>query len=346
MTKVILALSGGVDSSVAVHILQKQGYEVEGVTMDLGDAKTVEKARAAAADYGIKHHVWDLRADFERLVLEPFAAEYQKGRTPNPCVNCNQTIKLGLLFDRAAEALDFDYFATGHYARIVRSGERWAIGRALDPRKDQSYYLYRVRQQVLSRLLFPLGQFSKQQVRDIATELGLAAASAKDSQDICFIPDGDYRAFLKARGCVLQPGNFVDRNGKRLGQHQGIANYTVGQRKGLGIALGHPVFVTELRPDTNEVVLGLEDELLADGMLVSDCVFQAVETISAPTEVLVKLRYKSPPVAARVLPQSDGRLLVEFQKPEKSPTPGQSAVFYREDVVLGGGYIEKALGKI
>jgi len=339
MSKVMLAMSGGVDSSVAVHILKKAGHEVQGITMDLGQPGTVEKAAAAAKEFGIMHHVADLKEHFDKLICENFSREYAAGRTPNPCVLCNEQLKLGILFEVAKQVWDFDYFATGHYVQNSRQGGRYALRRAVSDTKDQSYYLYRLPQEVLAKTIFPLGDLEKTEVREIAAELGLASAEAKDSQDICFIPDGDYRKFLAERNVVGTPGNFVDKDGKVLGTHQGIVNYTVGQRKGLGIALGKPVFVTELRPETNEVVLGDETDLLAPAMLVEDCVWQAVEGISGMMFAEVKLRYKSQPVPCTLKPEADGRVLVRFLTPQKSPTPGQSAVFYAGDVVLGGGFI-------
>jgi tRNA-specific 2-thiouridylase len=338
MSKVMLAMSGGVDSSVAVALLLEAGYEVEGITMCLGDFSVVEKAALTAEHFKIKHHWLDLAADFDRDVKSYFVEEYRNGRTPNPCVVCNQKVKMGKLFEYA-ETIGFDFFATGHYANIVERNNRYAVARAAYLPKDQSYVLYPLGQNVLSRLILPLGDLTKDQVRQKASEMGLEAAKQKESQDICFIPDGDYRKFLAERGLENQEGNFVLKNGKIVGRHKGLANYTIGQRKGLGIALGYPVFVTAIRSETNEVVLGLENDLLQNTMLVEDCNYQLVENLTEPRELDIKIRYRSPVVKGLVKPLEGGRAEVEFLSPEKAVTPGQSAVFYDGDVVFGGGVI-------
>lgn len=338
MSKVMLAMSGGVDSSVAVALLLEAGYEVEGITMCLGDFSVVEKAALTAEHFKIKHHWLDLAADFDRDVKSYFVEEYRNGRTPNPCVVCNQKVKMGKLFEYA-ETIGFDFFATGHYANIVERNNRYAVARAAYLPKDQSYVLYPLGQNVLSRLILPLGDLTKDQVRQKASEMGLEAAKQKESQDICFIPDGDYRKFLAERGLENQEGNFVLKNGKIVGRHKGLANYTIGQRKGLGIALGYPVFVTAIRPETNEVVLGLENDLLQNTMLVEDCNYQLVENLTEPRELDIKIRYRSPVVKGLLKPLGGGRAEVEFLSPEKAVTPGQSAVFYDGDVVFGGGVI-------
>lgn len=338
MSKVMLAMSGGVDSSVAVALLLEAGHEVEGITMCLGDFSVVEKAALTAEHFKIKHHWLDLAADFDRDVKSYFVEEYRNGRTPNPCVVCNQKVKMGKLFEYA-ETIGFDFFATGHYANIVERNNRYAVARAAYLPKDQSYVLYPLGQNVLSRLMLPLGNLTKDQVRQKASEMGLEAAKQKESQDICFIPDGDYRKFLAERGLENQAGNFVLKNGKIVGRHKGLANYTIGQRKGLGVALGYPVFVTAIRPETNEVVLGLENDLLQNTMLVEACNYQLVENLTEPRELDIKIRYRSPVVKGLVKPLEGGRAEVEFFSPEKAVTPGQSAVFYDGDVVFGGGVI-------
>ena len=338
--KVILAMSGGVDSSVSVVMLQEAGYEVEGLTMCLGDFSVVEKAAESADHFGIKHHWVDLTEDFDRDVKSYFVEEYKNGRTPNPCVICNKKVKLGKLF-QYAETLGFDYFATGHYANIREIDGRFAVARAEYLPKDQSYVLYSLSQSVLSRLIFPLGGMCKEEVREKGRSLGLAAAQQKDSQDICFIPDGDYRRFLLERGLRNLPGNFVLKNGTVVGTHKGIANYTIGQRKGLGLAMGYPVFVTAIRPEKNEVEIGLEADLLSKKMLIKDCNYQLVENLTEPVELDIKIRYKSPAVRGVVAPLPDGMAEVTFANPEKAVTPGQSAVFYDGDTVFGGGTIIK-----
>lgn len=338
--KVMLAMSGGVDSSVSVMILKESGYNVEGITMCLGDFSVVEKAAASAKHFGIKHHYIDLTAEFERDVKDYFTEEYKNGRTPNPCVICNKKIKLGKLFAEA-EKIGFDYFATGHYSNIIKVNNRYAVSKANFLPKDQSYVLYSLGQDVLSRLMFPLGNLSKDEVRAKGRETGLEAAYQKDSQDICFIPDGNYRKFLASRGLQNQPGNFVLKNGTIVGVHKGIANYTIGQRKGLGIAMGYPVFVTAIRPEKNEVEIGIADDLLTTSMLVTNCNYQAVDRLTEPTECEIKIRYKSPAVKGMVKPLAGNMAEVTFLKPEKAVTPGQSAVFYNGDIVVGGGTILK-----
>lgn len=336
--KVMLAMSGGVDSSVAAALLLESGYEVEGITMCLGDESVVTQAADSAAALGIRHHWVDLSEEFDRSVKTYFTEEYRNGRTPNPCVVCNRRIKLGELFQRAA-AIGFDYFATGHYASLRQINNRFVIARAAYLPKDQSYVLYALGQEVLSRLLLPLGGLSKEEVRAKGRALGLAVAEQKESQDICFIPDGDYRGFLARRGLLHLPGDFVLRDGTVVGRHRGIAHYTVGQRKGLGVALGYPVFVTAILPETNQVVLGLAEELLAKEMTVEDCCYQMVEELSEPRSLLVKIRYKSAAVPGVVFPLPNRRAKVVFEHSEKAVTPGQSAVFYEGDCVFGGGTI-------
>ena len=338
MAKVMLAMSGGVDSSVAVAVLQEAGHEVEGITMCLGDETVAEKAQRCASFFGIRHHVVDLKQTFEKAVVAPFVSAYQSGKTPNPCVRCNERVKFGVLF-QYAEQFGFDYFATGHYAKVVQVGTRYTIQRADYLPKDQSYVLYPLPQTVLRRLLLPLGAYSKTEIRAKAEALGLAAAKQKDSQDICFIPDGNYRGFLQNRGVQCPTGNFVDLQGNVLGQHQGITNYTIGQRKGLGIALGHPVFVVGIVPERNEVVLGLEQDLLQRQMWTGENHFCSIDRLTKAMAVAVKVRYKSPAVPAVIEPLGDDLVQVTFAAPEKAITPGQSAVFYQGDLVLGGGII-------
>lgn len=339
-SKVMIAMSGGVDSSVAVALLLEAGYEVEGITMCLGDFAVVEKVRQSAEHFGIRHHWVDLTEDFDRDVKDYFAEEYKNGRTPNPCVVCNKKVKMGKLF-RAAVEIGFDYFATGHYANVAQVGERYAIAKANYLPKDQSYVLYSLGQEVLSKLVLPLGGLSKEQVRAKGRELGLAAAEQAESQDICFIPDGNYREFLAGRGLQSVPGDFVLTDGTVVGRHKGIAHYTIGQRKGLGVAMGYPVFVTDICPATNQVRLGVEQDLLSSSMLVENCNYQTVAELTEPMELDIKIRYKSPAVRGLVKPLPDDRAEVKFLAPEKAVTPGQSAVFYDCDVVVGGGTIAK-----
>lgn len=341
MKKVGLAMSGGVDSTFSALQLIEAGYEVIGITMDLGEAGVVEKARDMAARIGIRHYVLDAREEFKTEVRDYFLNEYKLARTPNPCVVCNRKIKFGSLFDYAL-ALGCDYFATGHYCQVVEINGRYTLRKAQFLQKDQSYVLFYLSQDVLSRLILPLSTFTKDEARAKMIEFGLGELISKDSQDICFIPDGDYRAYLGKNGLVDKLGNFVDTSGKILGAHLGISNYTIGQRKGLGIALGYPAYVVSINAETGDVVIGVEEDLNSWEFWVSDCNFMAIEKLVEPMEAFVKIRYKSPAVKANLLPITGG-VKVVFTEAQKSITPGQACVFYLaedENVVLGGGIIE------
>ncbi len=337
--RVMAAMSGGVDSTVMAALLLEEGYEVMGLTMDTGNPRVIKEAQAAAQALGISHYAVPLTERFTQEVIGNFIAEYRQGRTPNPCIFCNKRIKFGALWDFGLK-LGFDYFATGHYAQIRRQNSRTLLYKAGFARKDQSYVLYALSQEVLGRLLLPLGTYDKDVVRAKAQQLGLAAAAKPDSQDICFIPDGDYRSFLKSWGVSAKPGAFVDKNGNVLGRHQGLPFYTVGQRKGLGIALGHPVYVVSLKADTNEVVLGTEEDLLSRRLVAENCNFIPFDRLVAPLEVMAKIRYKAQAAPALISPMEDGAVEVVFEKPEKAVTPGQSVVFYQGDLVVGGGIIQ------
>ncbi len=339
--KVLLALSGGVDSSLAGLLLQRQGYALAAVTMLTASETPPAGAAEAAAQLGIPHQFIDLRQLFREKVIVPFCREYRCGRTPNPCVNCNRWLKFGLL-PKLAEEMGCDHFATGHYARVDRmENGRYFLRRGLDTEKDQTYFLYPLAQTLLSRLLLPLGEMTKTETRRLAAEAGLSAAERADSQDICFIPDGDYRKFLqKMEDAPLPPGDFVDRQGKRLGRHSGLDHYTVGQRKGLGIALGHPVYVTALDAEKNRVILGTKEDLLHEGLLAKDCVFQARESWTGELPVLAKCRYRAAAVPAFIRREGD-YVRLRFAEPESSATAGQAVVFYEGDRLLGGGTIDK-----
>jgi len=337
--RVLLALSGGVDSSVAAILLQREGYEVIAATMDTGFGESPDEAAAVAAQLGLKHYIVDVRQDFSRFVINDFISEYNAAHTPNPCVVCNPTVKFAFM-ERLADELGIDKIATGHYARITEYNGRFAARKAKQPAKDQSYVLYRLSQNLLSRLILPLGDYDKQEIRAMAAEFGLSVSDKPDSQDICFIPDGDYRSFLQQNGVEFQQGDFVDTEGKVLGRHQGVQCYTVGQRKGLGIALGHPAYVCALNAEKNQVVLGREDALDSVSCLVESLVWQGREAISEPLQITVKLRYKSSPTEAVLIPQGKNCVRLEFKTPQKSVTPGQSAVFYDGEIVLGGGIIK------
>ena len=343
--RTLIAMSGGVDSAVSARLILKSGDVAEGCTLALcrtpdgkgGGEGDLARAASTAAALGIPHRTLDLTADFHREIILPFCREYTRGRTPNPCVECNRLFKLGRLYDYAMSE-GFDRLATGHYARIERDGGRYRLMKARDLRKDQSYVLYHLREEQLAHLAFPLGEFTKQEVREMATEAGLAVASAKESQDICFVPDGRYAALVEAELGELPPkGNYVDAEGRVLGRHHGILRYTLGQHKGLGIALGRVRYVTHIDPVRNEVTLGDEEELYRREVHLPHLHYIGEER-HAPYRAAAKLRYSQREAPVTVYPDGEGAVLL-FDEPQRAPTPGQSAVLYEGDFVLGGGVI-------
>lgn len=339
MKTVAVAISGGVDSAVTALLLKEQGYRVFGVTMPT-TATVAARARQIADYLGIDHLVADLGPIFQERVIEYFCRAYLDGRTPNPCLACNRHVKYGALFD-CALARGADYFATGHYARVKEDREhgRHLLLRGLDPRKDQSYVLYHLPQNRLRRLLLPLGTLSKDAVRQKAARAGLPYGR-EESQEICFVPDDDYRRFLAERyGDAIRPGNFVDREGRVLGRHGGLPFYTVGQRKGLGIALGTPVYVIGLDARANTVILGSEADLAAGGLIAEQTHFIMNEYARADTPVEVQIRYNARAVPARLFPAAGNTCRVVFDRPQRAVTPGQAAVFYDNAYVVGGGII-------
>lgn len=346
--KVLVGMSGGVDSSAAALLLQDAGYEVSGVTLRLcadGESAAERDARQAAERLGICHWVEDLRPQFARLVIQPFIAEYERGNTPNPCIVCNRTIKFGEM-GRIAREKGRRYLATGHYVRrrYDAAAGRYMLERAADRQKDQTYFLYSLTQEQLASALFPMGELRKAEARELAAARGLVNARRADSQDICFVPDGDYAAFMEAyTGKQYPPGDFVWEDGKKVGRHQGFIRYTVGQRKGLGVALGRPVYVVGKDREHNRVTLGEEASLFSRRLLISGVNLQAVERLTAPMRVLAKTRYRQTEQPAVVHPMEDGTTLVEFDQPQRAVTPGQAAVFYEGDTLVGGGVIQRAL---
>ncbi|MDD5408994.1 MAG: tRNA 2-thiouridine(34) synthase MnmA [Candidatus Omnitrophica bacterium] len=352
--RVVVAMSGGVDSSVAAGLLKDQGYEVIGLTMCFNLAEkegnkpsccgltAIEDARRVAQKLGIRHYVLNLNEDFSSKVISNFYREYLSGRTPNPCVRCNQFIKFGILFKKAVN-LGARFLATGHYARIVKSKEGYLLKKAKDIKKDQSYFLYRLNRGQLQQVIFPLGDYTKPEVRVMASELKLNVAEKKDSQEICFLPDGGYGDLIKARGsnCV-KPGYLVDENGVIIGKHKGFPFYTIGQRQGLGIARGYPVYVTQINAGKNQITVGNRQDACKNEFLVKDVRF-LTGPFKKKIEINVKIRYNHKESPAAVYPVK-GKLKVCFREPQFAITPGQSAVFYKGDTVLGGGIIEKVLG--
>ncbi len=345
--KCFVAVSGGVDSAVALNILSKD-YETEGITMIpfgkelVPDAESTEARDAAllCEKMGVPHHILNLSEEFKSAVIADFLKAYENGETPNPCVVCNRYLKFGALADYAFEKGAQEY-ATGHYVQVKQFGDRRVITRAADPEKDQSYVLWSLTQKQVSKFIAPLGEYTKKQVREMAMDLGLHVAQKSDSQDICFIPDGDYRAFLER----IDPnkdkiGNFVLSNGEKLGKHKGQRNYTIGQRKGLGIAYKHPLYVIGRDMTKNTVILGDNDELFVNSFTVREANFSACDFPERDFECDVRIRYRAPFVKARLIPLGEGRILVETAEKVRAVTPGQSAVFYDGNTLLGGGVIE------
>ena len=354
--KVVVGMSGGVDSSVAAYLLKEQGYDVIGVTMQIWQEEeeavqeenggccglsAVDDARRVAASLDIPYYVMNLKAEFKKDVMNYFVAEYLKGRTPNPCIACNRYVKWEALLKRSME-IGADYIATGHYAKITElPNGRFALQKSVTAAKDQTYALYNLTQYQLSHTLMPVGDYSKDEIRAIAEKIGLRTANKPDSQDICFIPDNDYAGFInrETSGQVPPPGNFVLTDGTVVGQHKGITHYTVGQRKGLGIAMGKPVFVTEIRPDTNEVVLGSNEEVFGTTVYARNVNFMSISDLEGEMEVIAKIRYshKGAPCTIRMV-EAD-KVICQFHEPVRAITPGQAVVFYDDDIVVGGGTI-------
>lgn len=340
--KILLGMSGGLDSAYAARKLLQSGHTVEGAVLRMHCYTEIEDARLAAEDIGIPLHVIDAEMKFEQCVVENFVNEYLRGRTPNPCIVCNSDVKFRLLLDFALEH-GFDAIATGHYAEIVRCGTRYAVKRANDSSKDQSYMLWRLPQDILSRLILPLANEEKRLIREEARKEGLVASDRGESQEICFIPSGDYADFIEKRTYPSPHGNFIDTDGRVLGEHKGIIRYTVGQRKGLGIALGERVFVTDINVADNTVTLSPDDSF-SDEICVSGAVFSGMDEPRVREQIAlsVKVRYLAKPIPCVAEYLGEGRLRVKLSLPQRAVTAGQSAVFYREDAVMFGGFIDSS----
>lgn len=356
--KVVVGMSGGVDSSVAAYLLKKQGYDVIGVTMQIWQDEdefvqeenggccglsAVDDARRVAERLEIPYYVMNFKKEFKENVMDYFTAEYLKGRTPNPCIACNRYVKWEALLKRSFE-IGADYIATGHYARVeqLKNG-RYAIKNSVTAAKDQTYALYNLTQEQLKHTLMPVGAYTKDEIREIANEIGLAVAHKKDSQEICFIPDNNYAGFIdqECGGNVPPPGNFVSVDGTILGCHKGITHYTVGQRKGLGIALGHPVFVVEIRPKTNEVVLGENEDVFTNRLYAENLNFMALPDIEGEMLLKAKIRYSHSGSMCKVTRSKEDEICCEFLEPVRAVTPGQAVVLYDGEYVAGGGTISR-----
>ncbi len=358
MPKILVAMSGGIDSSVAAMLLHEQGCEIVGMTMKTWDyassggskketgccsLDSINDARIVAVSLGFPHYVVDLRKEFNDLIVSNFVDEYLHGRTPNPCVLCNTHIKWNALL-RKADMLGCEYIATGHYAQVRSENERFVLSKGVDEWKDQSYVLWGLTQESLSRTMLPLGKFRKEEIKQMARERGFEELATKsESYEICFIPDDDYRGFLKRKQPNLEndlkEGNFVYTDGKIIGKHQGFPFYTIGQRKGLQVAVGHPLYVTKIIPETNTVVLGTPDELMKTEMWVDKVQLSKYKELPENLEVLTKIRYKDKGTMSRIN-LIDNKIKVEFYDKVSSITPGQSAVFYEGNDLVGGGFIE------
>lgn len=344
--KVLLGMSGGVDSSTSAIILKKQGYEVIGVTLNLfsnSSCCSYIDVKEVCNQIGIEHFIYEGKEEFDKYVIKDFINEYKNCKTPNPCIKCNKYLKFGKMYEKAKE-LGCDYIATGHYAKIEYSEKykKNVLKKSNAVGKDQSYVLYSIPKELLDKIIFPLEDFeNKEQIRKIAEENNLKVANKKDSEDICFIPDGNYKEFLENNSEIKEKeGNIVSIKGEILGKHKGLYKYTIGQRKGLGISNKVPLFVIGFNPKKNEVIVGEEDKLYKKELYATDINLLLFDSITEPLKVNAKIRYSSKEVAATIYPIKENKMKVEFEEPQKAITPGQAVVFYIDDIVVGGGKID------
>lgn len=356
--KVVVGMSGGVDSSVAAYLLKEQGYEVIGVTMQIWQEEeqdaveekggccglsAVEDARRVADYLQIPYYVMNFKKEFKEKVMDYFVDEYLQGRTPNPCIACNRYVKWESLLQRSL-AIGADYIATGHYARIKKlANGRYAVCHSAADRKDQTYALYGLTQHQLAHTLMPIGDYEKEDIRRMAERMGLPVAHKPDSQEICFVPDHDYAAFIERQAGerVPGPGNFVTSSGNILAEHKGITHYTIGQRKGLNLAMGHPVFVTQIRPETNEVVIGESGDVFSSELFCDRINYMGMEDLNSPRRVKAKIRYGHKGAFCMIEKTREDEIKCTFEEPVRAVTPGQAVVFYEDDSVLGGGTIKR-----